>query len=199
MRARRQLVFSNWPLVCMAWVRMNFRRVTMSFTVAVFVPRSCITTSMKLGKVSCLLPSSSTGAASSSKMKSARSTKPTTSTSTSCRALVASGLTRIFSNSALEMCLFPSLSKVKTMSANFRFTKLTAISSFSTAATTLTTSTSTPISMFMMVRAARSTKNKKTAAKTMLSLPISLTNSPMLSRKVPRNNNVYMASPTLAK
>mmetsp|Transcript_82772 Transcript_82772/g.229791 ORF Transcript_82772/g.229791 Transcript_82772/m.229791 type:complete len:357 (-) Transcript_82772:625-1695(-) len=144
---------SKWAMAPL----INFRRSTMSFTVAVFVPRNESTISMNSGNFSCF---SSCSPYSCAKMKSAKSTRPYTSTFTASRSLVASGLSIMASNSDLEIIWLPSVSKppLSMMSMKPSLTVATAIVSLSVAATALTTSHSTPISMFMTMRAAKQTK-----------------------------------------
>mmetsp|Transcript_26620 Transcript_26620/g.84454 ORF Transcript_26620/g.84454 Transcript_26620/m.84454 type:complete len:354 (+) Transcript_26620:346-1407(+) len=146
-------IFSSMLMNC---VLMNFRRSTMSFTVAVFDPRKESTTSIKSPKLNC----TSSMPSSDSKMKSARSTNPHTSTSTLLRSCTAASLSMIALNSLLEIMWSPSSSRppCSRIARNPSLTVPTVICSFSTAATALTTSHSTPISMFMTVSAARSTK-----------------------------------------
>mmetsp|Transcript_85226 Transcript_85226/g.264832 ORF Transcript_85226/g.264832 Transcript_85226/m.264832 type:complete len:328 (+) Transcript_85226:215-1198(+) len=134
----------------------NCLKSVMSFTVATFDPRSERTVSMKSGKAIC----TSAPWSSAWKMKSARSTRAYTSTSTFESKCTASGLSRISTNSCLEIMLSPSLSMPPRAMIPMKpsFTVATAICSLSVAATALTTSHRTPISMFMTVRADNSTK-----------------------------------------
>mmetsp|Transcript_70728 Transcript_70728/g.183566 ORF Transcript_70728/g.183566 Transcript_70728/m.183566 type:complete len:315 (-) Transcript_70728:1060-2004(-) len=135
---------------------MYFRKSTISFTVAVLVPRNSNTRSMKSSKlsgVSTVSPSSPS--LSETKMKSMLSTRLSTSTPTSSRALQAAGNSRILENSSLEMVPSPSWSKPPSCITLWSccFTNVTVRVSRSALATPLTTSQSTPISMFMTVKA----------------------------------------------
>mmetsp|Transcript_2492 Transcript_2492/g.6334 ORF Transcript_2492/g.6334 Transcript_2492/m.6334 type:complete len:208 (-) Transcript_2492:783-1406(-) len=189
MRARRPFVCSRPVLVRTVALRMYFRRLTTSLTVAAQDPRMSRMISMNLPKDSGFGTPSS---ASPSKMRSAQSTRPATSTPTSWSAFVAAAFSRRRPNSALEIWQSPSTSSLRTMSSSFVLTRFTASSSFSTAATLLTTSQRTPMSMFMTVRAPRRMKIKKMSAIGTLSLTMSSIRTPTLSSKVPRRRSVYM-------
>mmetsp|Transcript_40344 Transcript_40344/g.109041 ORF Transcript_40344/g.109041 Transcript_40344/m.109041 type:complete len:365 (-) Transcript_40344:965-2059(-) len=147
----RLILFSIEP----NWVLMYLRRSTTSFTVAVLDPRKDRTVSMKVAK---LMPPDSSS--SSSKRKSAKSTNAYTSTSTLSSNFTADGLSRIATNSVLEIMWSPSVSRPPSLMMRSKpsFTVVIMIVSLSVAATALTTSHNTPINMFMTVRAAKSTK-----------------------------------------
>mmetsp|Transcript_50030 Transcript_50030/g.92405 ORF Transcript_50030/g.92405 Transcript_50030/m.92405 type:complete len:234 (+) Transcript_50030:1-702(+) len=136
---------------------MNFRMSTMSLTVALLLPRNCRTTSMKSGKVSGMSPFRP-------KMKSAKSTRPTTSTPTSCKARAASGISSSRSNSSFVMIPSPSLSRplLTSIDCIFSLTNVSMAFSFSMADTTVTTSHKIPISIFIRDNETRSTNKKST-------------------------------------
>mmetsp|Transcript_59487 Transcript_59487/g.159334 ORF Transcript_59487/g.159334 Transcript_59487/m.159334 type:complete len:215 (+) Transcript_59487:74-718(+) len=81
---------------------MNLRKSTMSLTVAVLDPRSWSTRSMNSGKDSVASPW---------KRYSEKSTRPTTSTPTSCTILAAFGFSSSDSNSFFEILMSPSASR----------------------------------------------------------------------------------------
>mmetsp|Transcript_8652 Transcript_8652/g.18881 ORF Transcript_8652/g.18881 Transcript_8652/m.18881 type:complete len:224 (+) Transcript_8652:1915-2586(+) len=184
---------SRWDL---RELETNFRKFTTSFTVALLEPRNWRTTCMNSLKFKVR---GSPLLSSSAKMKSAKSTSPMTSTSTSLRASVASLLARICSNSTFDIVPSPSWSILVSTSCILFFTKSTVNVSFSVAATALTTSVRTPISMFIKVRAAKRTKSRKRPPYKKLTLPNRLSGSVMLSISVPYTNKVYIDSPTLLK
>mmetsp|Transcript_51293 Transcript_51293/g.115323 ORF Transcript_51293/g.115323 Transcript_51293/m.115323 type:complete len:275 (-) Transcript_51293:839-1663(-) len=168
----------------------HLRRSTTSLTVALLVPRSCSTSSMKSAKLT-LSPLV--------KIKSEKSTKPTTSTPTSLSAFRASGCWRRAAKRGLEMrCLKPGSRSLITL-AILVLMKLTTSVSFSTAATTLTTSTRTPINMFITVMEARRTNTSIKPPNKKLSEPSMFTTSGRSSPRQPCSKSVFIESGTELK
>mmetsp|Transcript_1114 Transcript_1114/g.3417 ORF Transcript_1114/g.3417 Transcript_1114/m.3417 type:complete len:323 (+) Transcript_1114:365-1333(+) len=159
---------------------MTFVSFMTSFTVAPFSARMSSTTSMNSGK-----SRSSISCPSFSKMESIKSTRPSGSTPTSCRANAASWFVRIFMNSSLEMRPLPSSSSASTIFSIFVLTNSTRICSFSVAATAETTSQSTPMSMFITISAERAMKMRKIVARMKDTCLMSSMTAARLSRKVP--------------
>mmetsp|Transcript_74999 Transcript_74999/g.199166 ORF Transcript_74999/g.199166 Transcript_74999/m.199166 type:complete len:255 (+) Transcript_74999:306-1070(+) len=186
-------------------VRMNLRRFMTSLTVALLVPRSSSTLSIKSPKDNvCFPPAPASEDSSSSswfpsKKRSVRSTRPTTSTPTSCSSLAAWGFSRIISYSPFVMLnSWPALEgkMVRSTSCNLHFTKATSKLSFSVDETAVTTSQSTPISMFIMVIEAIMTKRKKATKSKAFSAFKASMRTIKSSKNTPCMANEYIDWPT---
>mmetsp|Transcript_31198 Transcript_31198/g.84642 ORF Transcript_31198/g.84642 Transcript_31198/m.84642 type:complete len:200 (-) Transcript_31198:1136-1735(-) len=99
-------------VISKTWDVMNLRKSTTSLTVAVLDPRSCSTKSMNSGKDS---------VASFWNRYSEKSTRPTTSTPTSCTILAAVGFSSNDSNSAFEIFMSPSASRPLVVISSWSF------------------------------------------------------------------------------
>mmetsp|Transcript_16782 Transcript_16782/g.52637 ORF Transcript_16782/g.52637 Transcript_16782/m.52637 type:complete len:223 (+) Transcript_16782:256-924(+) len=199
-------VFSILSMRVSIAFRTNLLRFMTSLTVALLVPRSSSTLSIKSPKDRVFSPASdSESSCCSSKKRSVRSTRPTTSTPTSCSSLAAAGCSRIISYSAFVMLRslgsWPPLSGklVSRTCCSFDLTKATSNASFSVEETADTTSQRTPISMFIMVIAAIMTKKKKTVARKIFSFFSVSMITMRSSRKTPCIAKVYIDWPTLWK
>mmetsp|Transcript_40330 Transcript_40330/g.116560 ORF Transcript_40330/g.116560 Transcript_40330/m.116560 type:complete len:207 (-) Transcript_40330:538-1158(-) len=167
-----------------------FRRLMMSRTVAVLLPRSCSTSSTNSGKlISSRLPKSSNVAI---------STSPETSTPTLAMSRQASGLRSMLPTSSFDSFALSSWSRLSSRLFSSRLTKPIALASFSTAATALTPSTITPTSMFITARVPMMTNVMNKAAKKKFSCPMLNTTSAESGNR-PGNSNVAMLSMTVLK
>mmetsp|Transcript_50209 Transcript_50209/g.96936 ORF Transcript_50209/g.96936 Transcript_50209/m.96936 type:complete len:213 (-) Transcript_50209:256-894(-) len=155
----------------------NFRKFTISRTVAVLPPRRSKTKPINSGIVSFFSSVAAATASSSSCVSpsfsnsvSLKSTRPTTSTSTFWRIPMAFGFANKFINSPLDIIWSPSSSAPVSVRSRWMFSRTSAkeSDSRSVAATAETTSQMTPISMFITVRAERKMKPYKTNNKTRL-------------------------------
>mmetsp|Transcript_85298 Transcript_85298/g.241867 ORF Transcript_85298/g.241867 Transcript_85298/m.241867 type:complete len:276 (+) Transcript_85298:403-1230(+) len=196
---RRSSTRAIWLLICVDLVCMNFRRSTMSRTVAVLLPRCCSTSFMNSLNPSCLLysrPLSSLW-----KITSAKSTSPTTSTPASWRCLAVSLLSRMCSSSSLEMSPSPFWSSPVSSSTcrTFSFTNDTTRCSFSATETLLTTSTSTPTRRFSRSSAEIRMTAKNSRPPTMFPEPRSARTTPGPSRRVAVTSSVYIDWNTVLK
>mmetsp|Transcript_70078 Transcript_70078/g.169642 ORF Transcript_70078/g.169642 Transcript_70078/m.169642 type:complete len:292 (+) Transcript_70078:303-1178(+) len=170
----------------------------MSLTVAVLEPLNATTTSMNWEKESSFSYASSLR--SLAKMTSAKSTRPTTSTSRSCMVRVASWLLMICTNSCLEMALLPSSSSTSLkIFSSFDFAYCTARSSRSAAATALTTSHKTPISMFITVSVAMRTNTSSSNMRGIPSCWRASASELMSSSRAPLIHRVCMPASTESK
>mmetsp|Transcript_36737 Transcript_36737/g.105934 ORF Transcript_36737/g.105934 Transcript_36737/m.105934 type:complete len:329 (+) Transcript_36737:345-1331(+) len=143
---------------------MYFLRLTMSLTLAWFLPRSCNTASINEPNVMvsiCCLSSTSSSLFCSLKMKSSDSNRPTTSTPSSWIAFAVVGVQMSIWKSSLESTVHSpaALSGKRSLRATIsrRRTSFTMFSSCSTSDTTSTTWTMTPTSKLSTVNDAMKT------------------------------------------
>mmetsp|Transcript_30341 Transcript_30341/g.47328 ORF Transcript_30341/g.47328 Transcript_30341/m.47328 type:complete len:229 (+) Transcript_30341:186-872(+) len=176
-----------------------------SLTVAIFLPRSFRTVSMKVSKERTGI-SSKPGLVSvpfislsrSSKIKLAVSARAVGSTPTFCMTLSISGYIMILAKSSLGNAMLVSRPSIYIASSSWYLTYKIDNLSFSVPATTPTTSTKTPTNMFITVNVASKIKLTTTGHMTALPAARSFTNSAFAGR-MPSRSKVFIASGTLSK